>query len=352
MAARAKRRCPLRARPRRRPIGRLIAVDRQPASALARERAKRVQMSERTGQMEQRRPQPVGVRKSDSDLSPVEEHIEPPLAMVQRASDVRQPADLVDRRRRVLRRGHDLDVAIRFLPAPERADCHAASTPGVAASRARIGSTIAVARPRGIRGAGDRKSKSAAAILYSTAGSSRAPRGWLRFRRQRRDRRPPSRRAPHEERQVVQSSRRLLRRASEDPRADRRSPTRRAPRACVVHVLQRCADFRIDPGGGRLVFEDGAEVCVGFDVMIEDEGRGAPEECRFGRLAPDAGEQSETLERAMERIGGSPAGMARNRPLAFQRARLGTACLGASFVSVGRLAASHSAMPPFKATAR
>src|SRR5207253_1287915 len=50
----------------RRPIGRLIAVDRQPASALARDRAKRVQMSERTGQMEERRPQPVGVRKSES----------------------------------------------------------------------------------------------------------------------------------------------------------------------------------------------------------------------------------------------------------------------------------------------
>ena len=238
---------------------------------------------------------------------------------------------------------------------PRRSDPtgSAHATPGTSRSRSSSGSATAVARPSGMRGIDARSVGSAAPIAASTCGveaGDRADRSLADGGGEVRGRGRTERSMDRGE-LVDRDGARL----EQPPQIGRQVGERRLdehPAARLVHLAQPLEDRR-----GR---------CRRADRRAADRGRrrsrsrrartsarGAREHRLFDAIAADRRQRRELVERAMKGRGGSRAGIARNRRASLSVRRVqAVACLGASLVSVGSFAASHSAMPPLSATAR
>jgi len=244
---------------------------------------------------------------------------------MEHARYVGRACQFLDRGRRIVAGGDDLDVANRFLSAPERPRGRDPSSPGeLLYPRQDWLDDGRRAAERDARDSCAQIEQRCADLVFDRGVQTRNTPHRLRF-----DRGGEIGSRGHAERGVERGK--LLDgdsvRFEEPAKIARQIGDRRFaedPRARVEHVLEATEHFSFEIGCGRRGrLEKRTEIGVGGNRAFVNERCRPAQNYAFRIVAPDVGQCGELFECAPERNGGGPALIGRNFQLAFQRARLG-----------------------------
>ena len=123
------------------------------------------------------------------------------------------------------------------------------------------------------------------------------------------------------------------------------------PAARLVHLAQPLEDFGVAAGAAGASNSGPASASDSMPCARTSSPARAQQRC-LGASPRIVASERELFERLVEGRHRCRCGIARNRLASLSmRPGSGVACFGASFVSVGRFAASQSAMPPLSAAA-